>query len=159
MTISGSGFDPTPGNNSVTFNDGASGTVTAATATSLTVTFTQNPTAAGSLTAIVTTGGKSSGTAVQVATVIPVVTSSTANLAANAATITIDGFGFNATTASKNTVTFNGAAVGTVTAATATSLTVTFDHTADGRQPDGVGHHQQPAQRRRRSRWPRSCPS
>ncbi len=51
------------------FNDGAIGTVTAATATSLTVTFATKPTSAGSLTAIVTTDGLSSGTAVQVATV------------------------------------------------------------------------------------------
>ena len=62
----------------------------------------------------------------QVATVTPVVTSSTANLASNAATVTISGYGFNATTPSDNTVTFSGAAVGTVTAATATRLTVTF---------------------------------
>ena len=126
LTIAGSGFDATPGNNTVSFNDGASGTVTAAMPTSLTVTLTADPTTAGNLTAIVTTNSKTSGTALQVATVTPVVTSSTADLAANAATLTIHGFGFNATTPSNNTVAFNGAAVGTVTAATATSLTVTF---------------------------------
>ena len=60
------------------------------------------------------------------AAVTPVVTASTAQLAANTATLTIHGYGFNATTATDNTVTFNGGAVGTVTAATATSLTVTF---------------------------------
>ena len=126
LTIAGSGFDPTPSNDTVTFNDGASGTVTAATPTSLTVTFSADPTTAGNLTAIVTTNSKTSGSAVQVATVTPVVTSSTADLAANAATLTIHGFGFNATTPSNNTVAFNGAAAGTVTAATATTLTVTF---------------------------------
>jgi uncharacterized protein YkvS len=126
LAITGSGFDPTPGQNTVAFNDGATGIVTAATATSLLVTFTHQPTTAGNLTAVVTTNGNVSGPAVQVASVTPVVTSSTADLAANATTLTINGYGFNATTPSKNTVVFNGTAVGTVTAATATSLTVTF---------------------------------
>jgi hypothetical protein len=126
LTIAGSGFDPTPGNNSVTFNNGAAGTVTAATPTSLTVTFSTAPSAAGSLTAVVTTNSKTSGTAVQVAAVTPIVTSSTADLSANAATLTIHGSGFNSTTPSNNIVTFNGAAVGTVTAATTNTLTVTF---------------------------------
>ena len=85
-----------------------------------------DPTTAGSLTAVVTTDGAASGAAVQVAAVTPVVTASSADLAANTATLTINGYGFNATTATNNIVTFNGAAVGTVTAATATSLTVTF---------------------------------
>src|SRR6185312_10908825 len=125
LTINGFGFDPTAGNNTVAFSDGAVGTVTAATATSLTVTLSTQPITAGKLTAVVTTGGASSGTAVQVAAVAPVVTSNTANLAANAATITINGVGFD-TTASRNTVVFNNGAVGAVTAATATSLTVTF---------------------------------
>ena len=40
VTITGSGFDPNSSYDSVTFNDGAIGTVSAATATSLTVTFT-----------------------------------------------------------------------------------------------------------------------
>ena len=51
------------------------------------------------------------------ATVPPVVTESTADLAANATMLTIDGFGFDAT-AGNNTVVFNDGAVGTVTAAT-----------------------------------------
>ena len=42
----------------------------------------------------------------------PVVTSSTASLAANATTLTINGFGFD-TTAANNTVVFNDGAVGT----------------------------------------------
>ena len=113
VTIQGSGFDTTPGNNLVTFNSasGAAGVVTGATATSLTVTFTAVPTA-GSLTAIVTTDGVASGTTgVQVATITPVVTASTVtSLAANAATMTINGFGFS-TTPANNLVTFNGQAV------------------------------------------------
>ena len=126
VTINGFGFDTTAGNNTVVFNDGAVGTVTAATATSLTVTFDTAPAAAGNLTAVVTTNSVDSGAAVQIATVTPVVTSSTANLAANAATVTIDGFGFDPT-AGNNTVVFSSGAAGTVTEATATSLTVTFD--------------------------------
>src|SRR5690349_8637360 len=53
VVIAGTNFDPIVANNSVTFNDGAAGTVTAATSTSLTVTFSTKPTAAGSLTAVV----------------------------------------------------------------------------------------------------------
>ncbi len=125
LTINGFGFDPTPGNNVVVFNDGASGTVTAATATSLTVTFSTKPTTAGSLTVVVTTDSQSSGTAVQVATVVSVVTTSTANLGVNGTTFTINGYGFDPV-AVHNTVAFNDGAIGTVTLATATALTVTF---------------------------------
>src|SRR5439155_256668 len=101
-------------NNTVVFNDSAVGTVTAATATSLTVTFSAQPAATGSLTAVVTSNGGSSGAAVQVATVTatPTVTPNTANLAQNAPTITIAGTGFNATTPANNTVVFNDSAVG-----------------------------------------------
>ncbi len=125
VTIDGFGFDTTNSNNVVTFNNGAVGAVTNATATSLTVTFSVNPISAGSLTAVVRTNNISSGSAVQVATVIPAITSSTANLNANASTITIQGFGFD-TTAGDNIVTFNKGAAGTVIAATPTSLTVRF---------------------------------
>ena len=125
ITITGAGFDTTAANNTVVFNDGAVGTVTSATATSLTVSFGTKPTAAGSLTAVVTTDGTSSGSAVQVATVSPVVTASTTSQAGNVNTVTINGTGFNPTAAS-NTVVFNSGAVGTVTGGGATSLTVTF---------------------------------
>ena len=129
MTISGSGFDPTPANNLISFNDGAHGTVTAVSIgspDSLTVTFSTDPTTAGSLTAAVTTDGALSGAPVQVATVIPVVTSSNTTLAANGNTLTINGYGFDPT-ASHDAVTFNDGAVATVNSgASATSLTVTF---------------------------------
>ncbi len=75
-------------------------------------------------------------------------TSQHGHLAANATTITINGFGFDPT-AGNNTVTFNDGAVGTVTTATATSLTVTFSTKPDhGRQPDRRGHDRQREQRR-----------
>ena len=76
---------------------------------------------------MVTSFGGSSGSAVQVATVVvaPTVTQTTANLAQNAATLTIDGSGFDSTTPSANAVVLSSGA-GTVTAATSTSLTVTL---------------------------------
>ena len=56
----------------------------------------------------------------------PTVTSSTATLALDASTITIKGTGFVAGVSEANTVTFDNGAVGTVTAATATQLTVSI---------------------------------
>jgi hypothetical protein len=125
ITINGFGFDSTAANNTIKFSNGAAGTVTKATPTALTVSFTGRPTTVGTLTAVVTTDKISSGTAVQVATVTPVVTASTADLAANAAQITIHGLDFDPT-AANNTVAFNDGAVGTVTTASSTSLTVTI---------------------------------
>jgi uncharacterized delta-60 repeat protein len=69
LTINGAGFSTTPGNNTVAFTPAGTGTVTAATATSLTVTSLSGLTT-GALNAVVTTNGQSSGTAVQVATVV-----------------------------------------------------------------------------------------
>ena len=80
----------------------------------------------------------------------PVVTSSTANLAANANTITISGFGFDAT-ASHNTVAFNDGAVGSVTwqPTTAAQLQPRYqlavgnadlDLTLDVRRPQNLQH-------------------
>jgi hypothetical protein len=125
LVIAGSGFSATAANNSVVFNDGAIGSVTAATATSLTVGLTTAPTAVGNLTAVVTSNGLSSGAPVQVATVIPMVSASAANLAANAASVVVNGLGFDSV-AANNTVLFNNGAVGDVTSASKTSLTVTF---------------------------------
>ena len=72
ITITGTGFDTTTlANNTVTFNDGSVGTVTAATATSLTVTFNTSPTIPGGLTAVVTTDGISSGAPVEVGVLVP----------------------------------------------------------------------------------------
>jgi hypothetical protein len=125
LTIAGVGFDPTIANDSVVFNDGAVGTVTAATATSLSVSLSTDPATAGSLTAVVTTNSQSSGSAVQVATVVPVVTSSTTNIPISATSVTIAGLGFDPTTANDSVV-FNDGAIGHVTSASDTSLTVTF---------------------------------
>ena len=125
ITINGLGFSTTAANNTVTLSSGAVGTVTTATATVLTVTFSTKPASVGSLTATVTTNGITSGAGIQVAAVIPVVTSSTVSLPANSNTVTINGFAFDPV-ASRNVVVFNNGAVGTVTAATQKVLTVTF---------------------------------
>ncbi len=104
VTINGFGFDTTSGNNLVSFNNGALGSVTSATNTALTVTFSAKPTSAGPLTAVVTTNSVSSGTAVQVANVGPVVTANTAQIQSSDSTVTINGFGFASLNAN-NTVT------------------------------------------------------
>jgi len=124
VVISGLAFDPIAANNSVVLNNGAVGTVTAASATSLTVTLSAKPTASD-LTAIVTTNGVASGAAVRVAKVIPVITSCTANASASSQTVIINGFGFSILP-KDHTVTFNNGAVGTVTTASKTSITVSF---------------------------------
>jgi uncharacterized delta-60 repeat protein len=69
MTITGTSFSTTPGNNTVVFTPAGTGTVTAATATSLTVTGLSGLTL-GALNAVVTTNSVSSGAPVQVATVV-----------------------------------------------------------------------------------------
>jgi hypothetical protein len=70
-TIKGTGFlAGKPYLHQVTFNNGAVGTVTAATATTLTVKFTKQATSTGPLTAIVTSVGGTSGVAKQVATLV-----------------------------------------------------------------------------------------
>ena len=136
VTITGTGFDTTAANNAVVFNLSAVGTVTSATSTLLTVTLSTLPSTTGSLTAVVTTNGINSGSAVPVATVVnaPTVTLSTVGHSINGGTITLTGTGFHATAAS-NTVTFNNGAVGTVTSATTTQLSVTFST-----QPTAVGN-------------------
>jgi len=132
MFIQGFGFDfVTHTNNSVKFYNAAGAAVLTdayvsdATATTLEITFKTKPTVAGVLKAVVTTNGQSSGPAAAVATVTPSVTPSTAPLAANAKTITINGFGFDPV-ASNNKVTFSNGAIGNVTKATSTSITVTL---------------------------------
>ena len=126
FTIAGTGFNLETADNLVTFNLGAVGKVTAATTTELTVTFTTQPTSLGNLE-VTLLMPLSSGAAVQVATVVAAitVTPNSDYLAINAPTLVIAGSGFSAT-ANHNTVTFNLGAVGTVTSATTTELTITF---------------------------------
>lgn len=128
VTINGFGFDPNAGNNTVAFNLGAVGVVTAATDASLTVTFSTPPTSLGTLTAIVTSDGYQAAGAVQVATVVPAVPPSTTPLTVYSTSLTISGSGFDASTPANNTVALalQGTSIpATVTAATSTSLTIT----------------------------------
>ncbi len=133
MTISGYGFDTNSNNDSISFDNGVSGTVSSATLTSLTVSITSGLTALTAGTALdasVTVDGVSSGSKVQVATVIaaipvPTVTVNTANLPADASSLIISGTGFGST-AANDSVTFSGGVSGTVMAATSTSLTVSL---------------------------------
>ena len=122
LTIHGFGFDPNVANDVVTFGGGAYGTVTAATPTQLTVSNLTGLTA-GNLPTFIIVNGQGGGPA-SIATVSPVVTSSTAALADDGSTLTIHGFGFDANPAN-DAVTFSGDATGDVTAATSTQLTVT----------------------------------
>lgn len=136
VTINGVGFDPTPANNSVIVKDTTTGisiTVTPGTAstTSLTVPLAGIGTLTGgdALTAVVTSYGVDSFTPVQVATVAPVVTSSTANLAASATSVVISGFGFGLTKANDSVTLTDGfghVISNTISTALATSLTLTL---------------------------------
>ena len=123
LIINGFGFDPTSGNNIVSFGNGVTGTVSNATANQLTVT-NLSGLALGVLKASVNVDGQNSGTAVQVATVKPVVTASQTTIAASSTTLIIQGFGFSAA-AAENIVMFSDGAKGRVTNATPTQLTVT----------------------------------
>jgi large repetitive protein len=140
MTISGSAFDPVAANDTVAFSNGVTGVVTAATSTTLTVSLTGLGSVAGgtALDASVTVDGVSSGSAVQVATVAPVVTASTASLPVTATSLTIAGFGFD-TTIAHDSVTFDNGVTGSVTAATSTSLTVSL--AGLGSVPGGTALH------------------
>jgi len=145
LAIAGTGFSATANHNTVTFNLGAAGTVTSATTTLLIITFSTQPNSLGSLTAVVAVSSSNgnSGSPVQVATIVAVATV-TENLtimprnarylydAGPPPTVTyftrpfiISGTGFNPI-ANQNSLTFNKGAVGTVTEATATELTVEF---------------------------------
>ena len=95
ITITGSGFDAVnPSFNSVSFNLGAVGTVTAATATSLTVALSTPHNGPGILTAVVTSPGGTSGAPVQVATATvrhAYVTSDGPSYGVTACTLTLAG--------------------------------------------------------------------
>ena len=122
FTIFGEHFSPTKAGNTVKLSSGTA-IVQSATATSITLLFTSQPTA-GSLTATIKTGGASSG-AVQVAAVYATVTPATASLAATAKTLVITGTGFNANIPANNVITLSSGR-GVVTKATATALTISL---------------------------------
>ncbi len=141
LTIAGFGF---AASDTVTFNDGAVGTVDGTTtATSLVVDFNQGgnvlPTTAGTLNAVVTaTGGASSVTPLQVATILSVLTSVTSPSnpqAVNQTSMSFTGYGFDPNVANDSitftdgTATPAGSVTGFAAGATGTSaetITVTF---------------------------------
>lgn len=136
LVLSGSGFDPSsPASNSVVLSSGAF-VVTAATATSLTLAFSTPP-SLGSLTAVVTAHGGTSGAAVQVASVVaaPAVAASADDFPISKPppgptdpplVLSISGSGFDASSPAANVVALSGGAAGAVTSATATTLQVTL---------------------------------
>jgi hypothetical protein len=126
LVISGANFDPSAAGNVVTLSSGTVGSISSVSATSLTVTFSAQP-IAGALSASVTSFGLSSGTAVVVATVRvpPSVSPSSATLSSTSPTLVISGANFDPTAAG-NVVTLGSGAMGAVTAASSTSLTITF---------------------------------
>ena len=136
VTIYGSHFDPRKGHNAVVFTGGARGIVVEATSTSLVVKLTRRPKNLGVLSAVITTNGRSSGSAVPVATVVerPRVTKSNAHLADNAQTLVIRGTGFDPTNRT-NSVRLSGSAIGTIVKASPSELTVALTNLPNGRGP------------------------
>lgn len=123
VTINGSNFSATPGQNTVTFN-GTSATINSATTTKLVATV---PPGATTGAILVTSPGGSATSAnsftVGVAGGTPTITSFTPNIALNGATITIAGTNFDSAYPN-NRVRFNpGTANAAVTGGTTTSLT------------------------------------
>jgi hypothetical protein len=135
VTITGTNFSTTPANNEVKFGTVAA-TVTNATATSLTTTVP-----AGAVTGkiSVTVNSKTAISAPDfTVNFTPSISSFTPTSGVAGTSVTISGTNFS-TTASQNTVRFNGVSA-TVTAATATSLTVTVPSaTATGKITVQVG--------------------
>ncbi|MFO1065422.1 MAG: hypothetical protein U0892_16270 [Pirellulales bacterium] len=124
MTIAARAFDTTAANNVLAFTNGRCAQLRPAPGNELTVNITTPPTAVKPAHQASSPRTARSTDLPQVATVVPVITSSSTGLSANASQILIAGYGF--TTAGNNTVVFNNAAVGTVSAATANQLTVDF---------------------------------
>jgi hypothetical protein len=126
LTINGFGFDTNTANDSVSFDDGVTGAVTAATGTTLTVSLTGLGTVIANtpLHVVATVDAAPNAGPVEVGVVTPIVTTTTSSLPVTGTTLTINGFGFDPNTAN-DTVTFtNGSVSGVVTSATGTTLTV-----------------------------------
>jgi hypothetical protein len=119
VTISGKNFSTTPASNQVAFN-GTSASVASASATELVVTVPEAATT-GKIT--VTVNGKLATSATDFAVLQTTITSFAPESGILGTTVTITGTNFS-TMASENMVKFNGVAA-TVSAATATQLTVT----------------------------------
>src|SRR5262249_6283501 len=122
LVIQGTGFDPL-GTNSVTFSSGAVGTITAVTSTQITVTLTTPP-SVGTPNATGNTRGVSSDPQpVAIVVSIPGVLANFTNIPASASTLTIRGNAFDPAPGN-NSVILSSGAIGIVTTATPTQLTV-----------------------------------
>ncbi|WP_276372187.1 IPT/TIG domain-containing protein [Chryseolinea sp. H1M3-3] len=119
VTISGTNFSTTPAENIVKFN-GAEATVTNATSTALVVTVPETATS-GKIT--VTLGGKTATSSTDFPVLATTITTFTPASGTHGATVTITGTNFS-TTLADNIVKINGVSA-TVSAATATELTIT----------------------------------
>ena len=127
FTIAGFGFNPTKSHDILSLTNNGNpiaATITAATANTLTVKVTGTFNS-GTLSAAVNVNGVSSGAAVQVGSLQPIVTSSVSPISINASSIVINGFGYDPNHA-QNTVVFNDGAVGIVTSWSTNSLTIKF---------------------------------
>lgn len=127
VTITGTNFSTTPANNTVRLN-GIATVVTAATATSLTVTIPSSA-STGTVSVLAAGGVATSSDSFIVSAGVPTITSFSPTSGALGKTVTITGTNFS-TTSANNAVWFNGFAA-TVTAATSTSLTVTVPRGAE----------------------------
>jgi len=121
VTIYGTGFSQTPGNNTVKFN-GTTATVTASSATQISTTVPVGATS-GLITVTTAAGTVSSSIPFTVGSDVPSITSFTPTIGAAGTTVNISGTNFDSTT-SGNRVAFNGTR-SIVTAATATTMTTT----------------------------------
>jgi IPT/TIG domain len=123
VVIAGSNFGATQATSTVTFNGTSAGTATAWSATSITVTV---PAGATTGSVVVKVGGVSSNgvTFTVTAAAAPNITSLTPNSGPVGTSVVIAGTNFGATQGT-STVTFNGTSIGSPTAWSATSITVT----------------------------------
>jgi len=119
VTIFGTGFSTTPGNNTVKFN-GTTATVTSSSATQISTTVPVGATT-GLISVTTAAGTASSSVPFTVGSDAPIITSFTPNIGAAGTTVNLSGSNFD-TTPSGNRVAFNGTR-SVVTAATATSIT------------------------------------
>jgi YD repeat-containing protein len=123
VSIAGIGFSPTPANNSVTFN-GVSATVSAATATRLTVTVPASATT-GTIAVTSPAGNASSATAFTVVSVAaPTITSLSHSIAIIGTALTVTGTNFD-TLLPNNRVKVNLTPTYALSGSTSTSLSTT----------------------------------
>ena len=126
VTIYGTGFSSTPGNNTVTFN-GTAAVVSTSSETQIVTTVPAGATT-GLISVTTAAGSDSSDVPFTVGTNGPIITSFTPNIGVAGAAVTITGQNFEPTP-HNNRARFNGT-LATITAATATSISTTVPNNA-----------------------------